>query len=47
MGRLLVFLVLATLALLGIEWIFIHLGLVLLGAGGWWMWSQWEGRRDA
>jgi hypothetical protein len=47
MSRLLIFLALATVILLGFEWLFTHFGLVVLGAGGWWMWSQWEGRRNA
>jgi hypothetical protein len=47
MSRLLIFLVLAMLIPLGLEWIFVHFGLVVLGVGGWWVWSQWEGRRNA
>jgi hypothetical protein len=44
MGRLLIYLLAAVLFQFALVWVLTHFGLVVLGAGGWWMWSRLSGR---
>lgn len=47
MGRLLVILVVATLVQFVLVWALTHVGLAVLGAGAWWMWSRRNGGQRA
>lgn len=47
MNRLLIFVVALTAAQFAFTWVLTHFALAILGAGGWWMWSLWQGRNDA
>ena len=47
MSKLLIFLVLVVLIQFVLVWALTHYGFILLGACSWWMWSLWNGRRNA
>ena len=46
MSRLLVVLVVVVALPVVLTWVLTHFGVIVLGAGGWWMGSRWSGRRD-
>jgi hypothetical protein len=47
MVRLLIFLVIVVLIQYLLTWALLHYGIIVLGACSWWMWSLWNGRRNA
>ena len=44
MSRLLIFLVAAVFLQFAVVWVLTRFALIVLGAGGWWMWSRWSER---
>lgn len=46
-ARLVVFLVAVTIVEYALVWTIAHLGIVLLGVCGWWLWASWNGKRRA
>ena len=47
LAKVIIALLLLTLAQFLIFWMLTHLGVVLVGACGWGMWSWWKGRARA
>jgi hypothetical protein len=47
LGKICILLVIACLAQLLLVWAVTHIGIVLLGGLGWWLWSWHLGRKGA